>query len=228
MNYFTVKKLHDYLYSIHDPKGSYCYLVLGSTKALLFDTGYGLASLQDEISKLTDKPITVVLGHGHIDHANGALQFKEVWLHEADFDEFHEHTSKEWRKNISAEKDKVPPGFNADDYINAPAPKLLKLEIGQVFDLGGLNVDVIDMAGHTPGSVGLILREHRILLNSDSANKHMWMQLPNSLPMSQYISMLEHVLTLEFDHFYTGHSNETRPKSELKKYLQGRGIEVRL
>ena len=76
------------------------------------------------------------------------------------------------------------------------------------------------MAGHTPGSVGLIAREHRVLLNSDSASSHIWMHLPGSLPISQYTAMLEYVLTLEFDVFYTGHSNKPQPKSELQKYIR--------
>jgi len=222
MSYFTVNRLHHWLYSIYDPRGSYCYLALGNDKALLFDTGYGIASLHDAISKLTDKPVVTVLGHGHVDHANGAYQFEEVWLHEADFDLFQEHTSKQWRRGIAAEpeKGKTTEDFDVDDYINAPAPKLRKLEAGHVFNLGDLHMDAIGMEGHTPGSIGLLAREHRVLLNSDSANSHIWMHLPGSLPISQYTAMLERVLTLDFDIFYTGHSDKLHPKSELLKYIQ--------
>ena len=220
MEYFTINKLHDWLYSIYDPRGSYCYLALGNEKALLFDAGYGIASLHNAIQSVTDKPVIIVLGHGHVDHVNGAYQFEEVWLHEADIDLFREHSSIEWRRRMAHEEGIKPEDFNPDDYIHAPAPTIRHLKAGQVFDLGGLHMDVIDMAGHTPGSVGLLAREHQVLLDSDSANNHIWMHLPNSLPISQYIAMLEHVLTLDFDIFYTGHSNEPQPKSELQKYIQ--------
>lgn len=222
MDYYKINKLHHWLYSIYDPHGSFCYLVLGNDKALLFDTGYGIASLHEAISKVTDKPLITVLGHGHIDHVNGAYQFDEVWLHEADFDLFREHTSEQFRRDIvdGLKNEDMPDGFNPGDYIDAPAPTLRELEQGQVFDLGGLHIDVIGMAGHTPGSVGLLAREYRVLLNSDSANNHIWMHVPGSLRISQYTAMLEQVLTLDFNTFYTGHSDEPRPKSEMQKYIQ--------
>ena len=117
MEYFTINKLHHWLYSIHDPKGSYCYIAVGNDKVLLFDTGYGMDSLQNAISSVTDKPVITVLGHGHVDHVNGAYQFEEVWLHEADFDLFHEHTSKEWRSDMVKEDTSFPEGFVPDDYV---------------------------------------------------------------------------------------------------------------
>jgi len=220
MNYFNIRKISHWLYSIQDPRGSYFYLIVGDDEALLFDTGYGIASLRDVILEVTDKPVTIVLGHGHVDHANGAYQFPEVWLHEADFDLFREHTSEEWRRNTAMEDAATPAGFDAEAYIHAPAPELRKLEAGQVFDLGGLHMDVIHMPGHTAGSIGLLAREHRVLLDSDAANRFIFMHLPDSLSVSQYIATLERVSSLDFDTFYTGHSDEPQPISELQTYIQ--------
>jgi glyoxylase-like metal-dependent hydrolase (beta-lactamase superfamily II) len=221
MNFYDVKKIYPWLYSIYDPLGSYCYLVIGGEKALLFDTGHGIAPLREAINAITDKPVITVLSHGHVDHVNGAYQFDEVWLHEFDFDLFREHTSVELRMNIPCWVDKkiMPKNFNYDAYVNAATDNLRKLNVGHVFNLGGLNIEVIGTEGHTAGSIGLLAREHRVLLNGDSANSHVWMFLPNSLPVSQYIAMLERILELGFDTFYTGHSNEPLPKSELYKYI---------
>ena len=36
------------------------------------------------VEMLTDKPVTVALSHGHVDHTGNARQFPEVWLHPAD------------------------------------------------------------------------------------------------------------------------------------------------
>jgi len=222
MSCYNVEKIYPWLYRLHDALGAYCYLSVGENKAVLFDTGFGLTSLRDAINKVTDKPIITVLGHGHLDHSSGAYQFDEVWLHEADFDLFHEHTSKEWRENFinGLDKKAIPQNFDSGNYINAPAPKLKKLSVGQVFNLGGLHMEVIGMEGHSAGSIGLLAREHCILLNSDAANNHIWMFLPCTLPISKYTAMLERTLTLEFDTFFTGHSDEAQPKSEMNKYLQ--------
>jgi|GEM_PF-2812013 len=37
MGFYTVKNIYPWLYSIYDPLGSYCYLVVGNDEALLFD-----------------------------------------------------------------------------------------------------------------------------------------------------------------------------------------------
>jgi len=42
----------------------------------------GVGHLKDLVSGLTDKPLTVLLTHGHVDHANGAPEFDTVLLNE--------------------------------------------------------------------------------------------------------------------------------------------------
>jgi glyoxylase-like metal-dependent hydrolase (beta-lactamase superfamily II) len=223
MGYYTVKKIYPWLYSIFDPLSVYCYLVVGDEKALLFDTTYGIGSLPDVIREVTDKPVVTVLGHGHVDHANGAYQFNDVWLHEGDFELFHQHTSEEIRRStlsgLAENKLTLPEGFDPETYVKAGTGNLKKLPIGQVFDLGGLHLEVVAMEGHTSGSVGLLVQEHRILLDSDAANQHIWMFIKEALPINQYITMLERVIKLDFDTFFTGHSDMPRPKSDFQKYI---------
>jgi glyoxylase-like metal-dependent hydrolase (beta-lactamase superfamily II) len=220
MKHYTVTEIHPWLYSIFDPLGAYCYLIVGEKEALLYDTVFGVACLREVINGITAKPVTVVLGHGHIDHVNGAHQFGEVWLHKADFALFEEHSSVRYRKSIAKRPDNIPEGFDAEAYVNAPAPRLKELNVGQVFDLGNLTAETVGMEGHTAGSVGLLIREHRVLLNSDAANGHIWMFLNESLPVGQYVAMLERTMGLAFDTFYTGHSNEPQPKAMMEKYVQ--------
>ena len=59
-------------------------LLVGTEKALLIDTACGDYDLAGLVQKLTDKPLTVVLTHGHGDHAGGAFQFETVWCHPLD------------------------------------------------------------------------------------------------------------------------------------------------
>ena len=219
--YYRVKEIYPWLYSLYDPADVYCYLVIGNERALLFDTAYGIGSLPDAISTITDKPVTVVLGHGHIDHANGAYQFDEAWLHEDDFALCRLHTSPQYRRYVmnGRNSSSLPDGFSISDYVNAGAGNLQKLEGGELFDLGGLTMEVIPMEGHTAGSIGLLAREHRVLLDSDSANPYVWMQLEESLPVRSYITMLERTMQLDFNTFYTGHSEEAMPKSHFQNFI---------
>ena len=67
------------------------YLVEGRDQAALIDTGSGLGFLKAYVEKLTDKPILVLLTHGHVDHAMGAGEFETVYMNRADdyiYDQF--------------------------------------------------------------------------------------------------------------------------------------------
>jgi len=222
-DYYKVKQIYPWLFSIFDPQSVFCYLVVGSERALLFDTLYGIGNLYQIVKKITDKPLFVVLGHGHYDHANGACQFEEAWLHEADFELCREHTSEDARLaalNEYKERGGIPPyGFDLDAYLKGGTGNLKKLPVGMVFDLGGLHLEVVGMEGHTAGSVGLLVKEHKTLLDSDSANTQTWMFKVESLFLNQYIAMLERVVQLDFDTFFMGHSDVPMPKSDFNKFI---------
>jgi len=198
-DYYTTE-IYPWLYSIEDAGNNvYCYLLIGNERALLFDTTYGYGNLHRVISDITDLPVTIVLGHGHFDHTGGASQLYsylncDVWLHDADFGVYRS-SSQETRF-------------------------LKGLKIGQVFDLGGLNVEVIAMEGHTAGSIGILAKEHRVLLTSDSSNPHIWLFLGESLPINQYIAMLERTIQLDFDTFFIGHSDAPMPKSDFQSFIK--------
>lgn len=219
---YKIENIEKGLYLIKDPLDVNMYLMVGDEKAVLFDTGYGVGNIPDTIKSITSKPLTVILGHGHIDHANGAYQFDEVYMHEADNDLFNDNTSIATRKMIlqNLKEGNLDFGGDGNQWCSEPSCKLKPLKIGEVFDLGGMHVEVIDMAGHTGGSIGLLIKELRILLDSDSANEHCWMFLEQSLPVQEYISMLKRTKELDFDTFYTAHSDLPHPKSDFEKYIK--------
>jgi len=217
-----IEEINTGLFLIKDPLDVNMYLIIGEEKALLFDTGYGVGDIPGAIKSITSKPLTVVLGHGHIDHANGAYQFDEVFMHEEDNELFDDNTSPETRKMIlsNLKEAELDLGQNGELWCKEQACKLKPLNTGTIFDLGGIHVEVIDMAGHTGGSIGLLIKEMRILLDSDSANSHCWMFMPQSLSIREYTAMLKRVKQLEFDFFYVAHQDHAHPKSDLDKYIK--------
>jgi len=240
--YYTVKKIYPWLYSIYDPQWVFCYLIVGEKHALLYDTAYGIAPLDEAVRSVTDLPYEVVLSHGHIDHVNGAYQFDKVWIHPGDYELCLRHASKTARRKIVEKMEAAhnvsdpdplkeplpldmvnpnynPADFNADEWIMQGAGNLKMLPDNKIFDLGGLTVEIVPMEGHTAGSVGLLIREHRVLLDSDAANHHIWMFLEESQDMCVYINMLKRVKELPFDTFFVGHQDDERPKSHFDKYI---------
>lgn len=225
MNYYEVEKIYPWLYRIGEPLGVFFYLVVGNDKALLFDTGHGIGDIPELIKSITSKPVIVVLGHGHIDHASGAYQFDEAYLHENDFDVCRMHTSPTFRNDIinSLAEKGMKPHEEIETFRTVGMGNLKKLDVNTVFDLGGLRLKVIEMPGHTTGSIGLLIVEKRTLLVSDSASGHIWMFLKESTTIKQYIKMLERVSELEFDTFLTAHSKESYQKSYFQKYINVAG-----
>jgi hydroxyacylglutathione hydrolase len=140
------------------------YLVEGGEKALLIDTGFGSADPAAFVGRLTRLPLTVLNTHGHGDHSGGNARFPAVYAHPDDFDAV---------RRI------------------APGPDLLPAREGDVFDLGGRKLEVIDAPGHTAGSIVLLDPAGRRLFAGDTNNEVVWMFLAECLPLEAYLRSLE-------------------------------------
>ena len=94
------------------------------------------------------------------------------------------------KRNIESAKrlNVLPAGFDVDKYINEGTGNLKLLEVGDVFDLGDVDLEVIKMEGHTPGSIGLYIKKWKLMLVSDAACPFVWLFLEESLPLSTYDS----------------------------------------
>ena len=197
------------VYLIDDAGESTCYLICGSESALLVDSVNGEEDLHAVVRSLTDLPVIVVNTHGHGDHVFGNMYFSEAWLHPADFplhDMFFGYAKEEMEKH----------GLK-------PCP-VRPLEIGQIFDLGGIQLEIVDLKGHTAGSIGLLDKAGRIIYTGDGLNTHLWMQLDHSLPIA---TMLETFRALkqqhggDFDYVAHGHAKELRGKEILDWMIAG-------
>ena len=74
-------------------------------------------------------------------------------------------------------------GMAEDDFIF--------VEEGHTFDLGGVTAEVVEIPGHTPGSIGLLVKEKRLFLASDGVNANTWLFLPESQKLSFYQETLK-------------------------------------
>ncbi len=95
---FKTEKVTDRITRIFAFNTELMYLVEGSRRAVLIDTGSGFGSLKSCVDRLTDKPVTVLLTHGHTDHALGAAEFDEVYINPADEKAYNIHSDKALRK----------------------------------------------------------------------------------------------------------------------------------
>lgn len=204
-----IRELEKGLFLIDDAGESTCYVLCGSTGAALIDTLNGAEDLREIVEGLTNLPVTVINTHGHCDHIAGNIFFDEAWIHPADEELANEHFS--FMGEIFEKFGKKPCPFR---YLSE----------GQVFDLGGVTLEVLPMYGHTAGSVALLCREKRLLFTGDGMNPHIWMQLSESLPircLRQNLMQVKEKWYDQYDRVLYGHAVDYMDKTILDQLLLG-------
>lgn len=209
-SWFTARKVADGVWCINDHGSDNMYLVEGRQQAMLIDTGLGVAKLNDFVRTLTSLPLVVVNTHGHPDHAGGNYQFKSVYAHPLEFASIKEFSTRESRKRTAENMVKGAPTADmvpVEEALKMPAPELLPLQDGQVFDLGGRKLEVIQTPGHTPGEIVLLDSANRIVFTGDNDNVLVWLFLPTSMPLEVYLESLKKLQKREgeFDTIMPGH-----------------------
>jgi hydroxyacylglutathione hydrolase len=192
--WFTARLVAEKVWCIDDHGSDNMYLVEGQEKALLVDTGLGVANLAEFIKTLTPLPITVINTHGHPDHAGGNLQFEKVYAHSNDFELIKRFSSKEQRENTVKNMLKnatVPDSVILKDPGNLKPTVLMPLKQGDVLDLGKRKLEVIEVPGHTKGSICLLDRGRKLLFTGDNDNTLVWLFLADCTPLETYLVSLQ-------------------------------------
>lgn len=193
-------------------------LIVGSSHALLFDTGYGFGDLKALVREITDKPLYVVNSHGHVDHACGNAQFGGAYIHPDDMELCCLHNTPEYRM-MELETAQVPMDFDMEAYLSLGPGELQPVTEGACFDLGGIRLEVLHFPGHTAGSIGLYCREKGLLYVGDAMNCFVWLFLPEAQSLCAYIGSLRKAAALPFHHMIQSHEPDPVPKRKLWDYL---------
>ena len=159
-------------YAINEYGLDAMFLLVGSEKALLIDTGTGVFDLPALVRSITDKPLQVVLTHGHPDHAGGIGWFDEVYAHPDDF-EMSLNLSYESHRGYAEGMLKMNAAapVTAEDTVRfEKLPKMLPLLDGETIDLGDRRVMVFETPGHTPGGLSFLDVRERIMITGDACN----------------------------------------------------------
>ncbi len=210
--WYKATRVADKVWRIDDHGNDNLYLIEGTKQALLVDTGLGAARLGDFVKTLTTLPVVVVNTHGHGDHAGGNNFFPSVYAHPAEFDAIRAMNNPEGRRAAAERFAKSTPGIDImspeeQARLAATPATLLPLKDGQVFDLGGRTLEVIEQPGHTPGEVVLLDRANRLLVAGDNDNTLVWLWMRNSRPLEVYLASLKRLKqrSAEFGTILPGH-----------------------
>lgn len=213
MKYFEVEKVTDHITRITDITGVSMFLAVGEKEAALVDTGTGIGDLKEMVRSLTDKPVKVLLTHGHVDHAFGAAAFEDVFMSRLDTEILEAHADMGMRIEY-ANTMPLPDGGRITEDMFAPKPdadSMQDLKDGDVFDLGGLTLEIYALPGHTPGSMTVLFQEDRLLLTGDACNPATFLFFAGSPSVEEYketLAAYRNRMKEKYDRIILSHGNE--------------------
>ena len=159
------------------------FLLEGNEKALLIDSGMNVHNAKDIAESLTSLPVFLINTHADGDHVGSNEQFDSFFMHPAEIPNYTKYERK---------------------------GTIIPVEEGDIIDLGGRKLKIIHIPGHTPGSIGILDIDARVLISGDPVqqNGKIFMFGP-SRSMEEYIKSLEHLKDYEgeFDELWPSHSD---------------------
>ncbi|HEY7561425.1 MAG TPA: MBL fold metallo-hydrolase [Gaiellaceae bacterium] len=197
LDWFTTREVVPGVWLLAEPGHVCTWLVAGSDRAVLLDTGMGFLPIRPLAESLTDRPVSVVNTHYHFDHVGGNREFDEIAIHEIgapliaeqlprprleayldfcarrlDFLDRFVELDAEYFGVLNA--DSIPRPFPADfdpaAWTIPPSRATATLGDGDRIDLGGRVLTVLHMPGHSPDGICLLEEREGLLFGADTIN----------------------------------------------------------
>ncbi len=185
--WFEIVKLPNDVYAFWEPGHEElvnAFLILGSERDVLYDTGMGFASIEralDDLRRtegLPDRELMVINSHNHLDHNGGNTDFDQAWIIE---DEWAIRKLTEgieaggmfveyWSALRSHPGVETPASFDPGTFHIPPFPRsgIRFLADGDIVDLGNRRFRVIHTISHSPDGLALYDEENGILFGGDT------------------------------------------------------------
>ena len=190
-----VIKINDNTWKIEDGMVRF-FLFCGTKKAALIDSGMTVSNTKEIAEGLTDLPIIMVNTHADPDHISGNASFDEVYM---------------------------SPTEEGNYKDNNGACKIISIREGDVIDLGDRTLKVIDIPGHTPGSVAFLDEKYRVLVSGDSVQDGIIFMFGDKRDLNVYIESMKHLLEFDgqYDDIYAMHGSFPVKGELIGKLIEG-------
>jgi glyoxylase-like metal-dependent hydrolase (beta-lactamase superfamily II) len=196
-SWFDVRPLAEGVFLIAEPGHVNNFLVVGEDRAVLLDTGLGVADIRTVAEGLAGKPLSVVNSHYHFDHSGGNRLFDEIAIHRAGAEllaqpapdglaegymAYTQRLIESWRSYKELDDTyfhlvtadtlvrPLPEGFDPASYEIVPSRATTLLDDGDRIDLGGRVLEVMHTPGHSPDSICLFDEHEGLLFGGDTIN----------------------------------------------------------
>ncbi len=188
-------RMNETTWRIED-NGVRMFLLTGTKEALLIDSGMRTVNAKELAESITDFPVKLLNTHADGDHIAGNEAFSEFYMH---------------------------PKEESNYRFRGKAGKIIPVQQGDVLDLGDRPLEIIDLPGHTPGSIGILDVKNRVLIGGDSIQDGRIFMFGEHRNLTDYISSLEKLSAYEgrFDTVYASHSSVTVVPDIIPKLIAG-------
>lgn len=180
-----------------EDKGVRFFLLTGTDRALLIDSGMTVNKARDIAAGLTKLPISLLNTHADRDHIGSNEQFEAFYMHPAE-EPVYRRSGK--------------PG------------RILPVREGDTLDLGQRELLILELPGHTPGSIAVLDTADRVLISGDpiQQNGRIFM-FGSHRDMGSYVQSLEHLEKYlpQFDEIWPSHADIPVPPENIRKLRDG-------
>lgn len=200
---------------VHEYGGGSMWLVEGAERALLVETGIGVAPLRAFVETITDKPVIAFASMGYYDHAGGLHQFDERWIHANDAHRVEQpdriNTAAQWY--LDGAFAALPHAdFDPASHVMPASQPTRLLHDGDVIDLGDRQFRVCHLPGVTSGAsalfedeIGVLFTGETLVWDGDFVYDGEPVERTNDADREAFRTSMERLLALPATAVYPGH-----------------------
>ena len=186
--------LYNNTWKIED-EGVRIFFIKGRSKVLIIDTGRSGLDVRSVIGE--DIPCELLNTHADPDHTAGNRFFPEFCMHPSEAPVYYKH--------------------------HKGTGSFMPVYDGDVLDLGGRELEIVHIPGHTPGSISVLDRRNRALIGGDAVQCHGQIYMFGiHRELHSYKSGLKRLLErTDFDLIYPSHADPVTDKSVIPELIAG-------
>lgn len=187
---------------------SFFYLVEGAERDCLIDGGWGFCRSLARLRRDARRPLVAVATHSHFDHV-GLLHLADMVLaHPAEASTLRDPNPYATQALPYLEGRPALAGGGSiapDSIVQQPCRVERALADGDSLDLGGTELRVLHVPGHSPGSLALLDARAGLLFAADTVHDgHIWDDILGA-DRAALLASHERLAALEFDTLLAGH-----------------------
>ena len=188
-------KINDTTYNIEDGMVRF-FVLIGSEKAAVIDSGMNVPDAKDIAKSITDLPLIMINTHADPDHISGNGAFEELYM---------------------------SPNEESNLRDNNGKGRIIPVHEGDIIDLGDRPLKIIDIPGHTPGSIAILDEKNRVLISGDSVQNGPIFMFGDKRDINLYIESLVHLKEYDgtYDEIYPSHGSLPEKPELVGKLIEG-------